>query len=150
MTLTLENVPAKRRTMKRSRPTMAEAGPHPVDIHVGSRIRLARLLSGHSQEWLADQVRLTFQQIQKYERGANRVSCSMLSEFAVALSRPIGWFFEEDPNESETVQTNDAIGGRQRLTYELTSSFSKIKNEKARTNLVGLVRAMAENSQTDA
>ena len=66
------------RKKRRSRPTVAQVGPHPVDIHVGSRVRLARLLGGKTQQWLAQQVQLTFQQVQKYERGANRISCSML------------------------------------------------------------------------
>jgi transcriptional regulator with XRE-family HTH domain len=133
------------RTKQRTRPTMAEGGPHPVDVHVGSRVRLARLLAGRTQEWLGGQVGLTFQQIQKYERGANRVSCSMLSEFATALSRPVGWFFQEGPSEHETGAPDVALGDRQRLTYELTSNFSRIKNEKARENIVGLVRAIAES-----
>jgi transcriptional regulator with XRE-family HTH domain len=133
---------------QRSRPTMAEGGPHPVDVHVGSRVRLARLLAGRTQEWLGTQVGLTFQQIQKYERGANRVSCSMLSEFATALNRPVGWFFQEGPSDVESSTPDIALGERQRLTYELTSNFSRIKNEKARENLVGLVRAIAENENS--
>jgi transcriptional regulator with XRE-family HTH domain len=129
----------------RSRPTVAEAGPHAVDVHVGSRVRLARLLGGKTQQWLAQQVSLTFQQVQKYERGTNRISCSMLSEFAAALDRPIAWFFQEGPVESAAPATIDAaVGERQRLAYELTSNFAKIKNERARQHLVALVRAFAE------
>jgi transcriptional regulator with XRE-family HTH domain len=137
--------PVQVRRKHRSRPTVAESGPHPVDVHVGSRVRLGRLLAGRTQEWLGQQVGLTFQQIQKYERGANRVSCSMLSEFATALDRPISWFFLEGPGEvAERPATDPAIGDRQRLTYELTSNFAKIRNEKARQHIVGLVRSVVE------
>ncbi len=139
----------KTRTKVRSRPTVAEGGPHPVDVHVGSRVRLARLLAGRTQEWLGAQVALTFQQIQKYERGANRVSCSMLSEFATALDRPVGWFFQDGPAENAESVPDPALGERQRLTYELTSNFAKIRNERAREHIVGLVRSVAEGD-TDA
>jgi len=136
---------AKVRLKHRSRPTVAESGPHPVDVHVGSRVRLARLLAGRTQEWLGVKVGLTFQQIQKYERGANRVSCSMLSEFAAALDRPVAWFFLEAPDDGvERPPADAAIGDRQRLTYELTSNFARIRNEKARQHIVGLVRSMTE------
>ena len=128
---------------RRSRPTLAESGPHQVDVHVGNRIRLARLLAGRTQQWLAKQVRLTFQQIQKYERGANRVSCSMLSEFAVALERPIAWFFESNDEAPISGEDDPDVVERQRLVYELTSNFSKISHEAARRQIVGLVRAIA-------
>ena len=135
---------------RRSRPTVAQVGPHPVDVHVGSRVRLARLLAGRTQQWLAAQVSLTFQQVQKYERGANRISCSMLSEFASALDRPIPWFFLEGPVEAtEAGKIDQAVGERQRLTYELTSNFAKISNEKARQHIVGLVRSVAESEPTE-
>jgi len=139
-------VPAKRSNTRR-RPTVLASGPHPVDVHVGSRIRMARLLAGVTQSTLAAGVKLTFQQIQKYERGANRVSCSMLSEFAEVLDRPVGWFFEEGEGQSPKtrIAVDPVIGERQRLTYELTSNFTKIASERAREHLVGLVRAMAES-----
>ena len=138
--------PATAPKKRRSRPTVAQVGPHPVDVHVGSRVRLARLLAGRTQQWLAAQVSLTFQQVQKYERGANRISCSMLSEFASALDRAIPWFFLEGPVEaSEAGKIDQAVGERQRLTYELTSNFAKIKNERARQHLVALVRAFADS-----
>ncbi len=138
------------RLKRRSRPTVAENGPHRVDVHVGSRVRLARLLAGRTQQWLAEKVALTFQQIQKYERGANRVSCSMLSEFAEALDRPVGWFFEDDESVFPTVEVDPAVGERQRLIYELTSNFTKIKNENDREHIVALVRAIAGGSTREA
>jgi transcriptional regulator with XRE-family HTH domain len=138
------------RKKRRSRPTVAQVGPHPVDIHVGSRVRLARLLGGKTQQWLAQQVQLTFQQVQKYERGANRISCSMLSEFATALDRPVPWFFLEGPvDAADAGKIDRAVGERQRLTYELTSNFGKIRSEPARQHLVALVRAFAESQAED-
>src|SRR3954468_5429255 len=71
-----------------------ERGPNPVDLHVGARIRMRRKLLGVSQERLADQLGLTFQQVQKYERGANRVSASKLYEIARALQTSVAYFFE--------------------------------------------------------
>jgi len=140
-------IPAKP-TRNRRRATVLQTGPHPVDVHVGKRIRIARLLSGVTQSTLAAAVKLTFQQIQKYERGANRVSCSMLSEFAAVLDRPVSWFFEAGEgkvSEPSVSSIDPVIGERQRLTYELTSSFAKIANERTREHIVGLVRAVAES-----
>lgn len=68
--------------------------PHPVDLHAGSRLRLARTSRGLSQAELAASIGVTFQQIQKYERGANRISASALFRFCARLSTPIDWFFE--------------------------------------------------------
>src|SRR5271163_5343803 len=81
--------------------------PNPVDLHVGARIRLRRRMQGVSQEKLADALGLTFQQVQKYERGANRVSASKLYEIATALQAPVSYFFDglADPSE-------DGVGGR--------------------------------------
>jgi len=79
--------------------------PNPVDLHVGARIRLRRRMQGVSQEKLADALGLTFQQVQKYERGANRVSASKLYEIAAALKAPVAYFFDglADPTtDSET------------------------------------------------
>jgi transcriptional regulator with XRE-family HTH domain len=138
---------ATTRTKTRSRPTVRDFGPHPIDVHVGSRIRTARLLAGLTQSALAAAVKLTFQQIQKYERGSNRVSCSMLSEFAEVLGRPVSWFFADGEVEGAQLSKgagDPVIGERQRLTYELTSNFSKISNERAREHLVALTRTMAE------
>src|ERR1700760_1136603 len=71
-----------------------DRGPNPVDLHVGARIRMRRKLLGVSQQALAESLGLTFQQVQKYERGANRVSASKLYEIARALHVPVPYFFE--------------------------------------------------------
>src|SRR5713226_5149805 len=77
--------------------------PNPVDLHVGARIRLRRRMQGVSQEKLADALGLTFQQVQKYERGANRVSASKLYEIAAALHAPVSYFFDglADPSSAD-------------------------------------------------
>jgi transcriptional regulator with XRE-family HTH domain len=80
--------------------------PHPVDIHVGGRIRLRRRLLGIAQSQLADDLDLTFQQIQKYERGANRVSASTLYALARLLQTPIAWFFEGLPSTDASTQAD--------------------------------------------
>lgn len=80
--------------------------PRPVDLHVGGRIRLRRKDLGMSQEALAEAIDLTFQQVQKYERGANRVSASMLHDIAIALRTPVAWFFEGLP-QGEPVEATE-------------------------------------------
>src|SRR3546814_18172810 len=74
---------------------------HPVDVHVGGRVRLRRVFLGYSQEKLANALGLTFQQIQKYERGANRISASKLYELSRILSVPVTYFFEGVESEAE-------------------------------------------------
>src|SRR5580698_3474137 len=78
--------------------------PNPIDLHVGARIRLRRRMQGVSQEKLADALGLTFQQVQKYERGANRVSASKLYEIAAALHAPVSYFFDglADPSSADS------------------------------------------------
>jgi len=78
-----------------------DAGPHPVDVHVGYRLRTRRAELGISQSALSEKTGVTYQQIQKYERGTNRISASMLFEFAGALSVSIGYFFKDLPHDSQ-------------------------------------------------
>src|SRR3954470_19795416 len=96
---------------KKSQPATANTisrrgeGPHPIDIHVGTRLRLRRTLLGLSQETLGEAVGITFQQLQKYERGANRISASRLFNLAQVLGVAVGFFFED-------LSTGEAIGKR--------------------------------------
>ena len=94
--------------------TETDRSPNPVDLHVGGRIRMRRKLLGVSQERLADDLGLTFQQVQKYERGANRVSASKLYEIAKSLQTSIAYFFEGlvDPStaRAEGVAESGEIG----------------------------------------
>ena len=86
---------------------MTEEAPNPVDVHVGRRVRLRRKELGVSQAWLADRLGLTFQQVQKYERGANRISASKLYQIASVLEVPITYFFEglDDPAAPKGAKT---------------------------------------------
>src|SRR6201981_3857131 len=85
-------------------------GPNPTDVHVGARVRWRRTLLGMSQEKLGDAIGLTFQQVQKYERGANRVGASRLFELSRVLDVPVAFFFDElDPRTAEAVPS--AVGG---------------------------------------
>jgi transcriptional regulator with XRE-family HTH domain len=129
--------------------------PNPVDLHVGGRVRMRRKLLGVSQEQLADSLGLTFQQVQKYERGANRVSASKLYEIARTLQVPVSFFFDglADPMEGSD---NDEIGQQaERIVQEflttpegleLAEVFPKIGRGRVRRQVLDLVRAMAEEA----
>ena len=81
------------------------AGPHPVDVHVGKQLQAQRTLCGMSQTELADKIGVTFQQLQKYERGTNRLSASRLWQFSKALGVPISHFFEGLDGKAESADT---------------------------------------------
>ena len=83
-----------RKKLRRRSYTVGEFGPRPVDVHVGGRVKARRTLIGMSQEELGKHVGLTFQQIQQYEKGGNRISASRLWQFSLILGQPIPWFFE--------------------------------------------------------
>ncbi len=83
-----------RRKLRPRSYTVSESGPRPVDVHVGGRVRARRTLIGMSQKELGKRVGLTFQMIQKYEKGMNRIGASRLWHFSLILGQPISWFFE--------------------------------------------------------
>ena len=123
---------------------------NPVDLHVGARIRMRRRLQGVSQEKLAEALGLTFQQVQKYERGANRVSASKLYEIAAMLRAPVAYFFDglADPaGEAD----DDSRGGDERAVHaflmtseglELARSFTQVPRGRVRRRLLELIRAL--------
>jgi transcriptional regulator with XRE-family HTH domain len=132
---------------------MAGKKPNPVDAHVGSRVRLRRMLLGMSQERLGESMGLTFQQVQKYEKGVNRIGASRLFQISKILDVPVQFFFEEAPNlldgnrvrgmaepESETFIL-EFLNSREGL--ELNRAFVKIGEAKVRKSIVELVRALA-------
>jgi len=123
-------------------------GPNPVDRHVGLRIRMRRKELGISQERLAESIGLTFQQVQKYERAANRVSASKLWEMSRALSTNIGYFYEGlgDANEPPGANVPREMMQDFLLTpegIELAAVFPKIAKGRVRRKILDLVRAMA-------
>src|SRR5512147_2724158 len=79
---------------------MAKKAPNPIDKHVGSRVRMRRMMLGMSQEKLGDALDLTFQQVQKYEKGTNRIGASRLQQISHILQVPVAFFFEGAPNVS--------------------------------------------------
>jgi len=130
-----------------------ERSPNPVDLHVGARIRMRRKVLGVSQEKLAEELGLTFQQVQKYERGANRVSASKLYEIARALSSPVSYFFDglSDPSVGGARATHD---GAEQFMHdflmtpeglELAAAFPKIRRGRVRRRLLDLVRCMVDS-----
>ena len=114
-------------------------GPDPIDIAVGARIRARRKVQNLSQSHVAQQLGLTFQQIQKYERGVNRVSASKLVQIAGLLGTSVAWLVGEDEGGSTDQWTILGETG----AMELLQSFSELKSPRARNALVRLARAMA-------
>jgi transcriptional regulator with XRE-family HTH domain len=132
-----------------------ERHPNPIDLHVGARIRMRRKILGVSQERLAEDLGLTFQQIQKYERGANRVSASKLYEIAKSLQSSVGYFFE---GLADTTGEGVAEGGEPFVHdflmtsegLELAGLFPRISRAKVRRRILELVRSMAEEDAATA
>lgn len=121
--------------------------PNPIDTYVGSRIRMQRLLNGMSQEKLGDALGLTFQQVQKYEKGTNRVGASRLQQISSALRVTPGFFFEGVPNAGGDKRANDANPMPNYVTdflatadgLALIKSFIRISSPKLRRAIVALV-----------
>jgi transcriptional regulator with XRE-family HTH domain len=120
--------------------------PNPIDVHVGKRIRMRRLFLGMNQETLANALGLTFQQVQKYEGGANRVSASRLSAMADILDVPIAFFFGDLQSDDGT-QTPAEQEARQRMerpeTIELVRLYYSIPDLKVREQFLEMVKAVA-------
>jgi transcriptional regulator with XRE-family HTH domain len=121
--------------------------PEPVDKHVGSRVRMRRLMLGMSQEKLADAIGLTFQQVQKYEKGTNRMGSSRLHQIANVLQVPVPFFFEgaSGPSNKGSVQPeviSDFLSTADGLA--LVRAFMKLSNETLRRDIVRLVHTIAE------
>jgi transcriptional regulator with XRE-family HTH domain len=122
--------------------------PNPVDVHVGSRVRLRRTLLGMSQEKLGDALGLTFQQVQKYERGANRVGASRLYDLSRVLDVPVSYFFDEFGDQSATpgeatadpYQPNPMM---KRETLELVRAYLRIADPQIKRRVFELTKALA-------
>jgi transcriptional regulator with XRE-family HTH domain len=124
--------------------------PHPVDVHVGSRLRQRRTSMGMSQEKLGDAIGLTFQQVQKYERGTNRIGASRLFELSRVLDVPVGFFFEEielipsaGPGMSEAAPPRFEPQETKREQLELARIYQRIGDSQVRRRLFELARAVA-------
>jgi transcriptional regulator with XRE-family HTH domain len=129
--------------------------PNPIDVHVGARVRLRRTLLGMSQEKLGDAIGLTFQQVQKYERGTNRIGASRLFDLSRVLDVPVSFFFDElDPalatdsilpdGLSETPAASyEANRVLKRETLELVRAYQRIPDPLTRRRLFDLAKAVA-------
>jgi transcriptional regulator with XRE-family HTH domain len=133
--------------------------PHPVDVLVGRRVRLRRTLLGMSQEKLGDAIGLTFQQVQKYERGSNRIGSSRLWELSQVLDVPVGFFFEghdgADGHAEAAPEAGDGGGApsdriADRETMELVRAFRRIRDAGVRRRIYDLIKAMAVADAVDA
>ncbi len=141
-----------------------ESRASPIDAHVGSRIRLRRTLLGLSQERLGDALGLTFQQVQKYERGINRVGASRLFDLARVLDVPISFFFDDMPEPLASTAPNlamAALGGvaetqqgygsdsvmNRRETVELVRAYYRISDAAVRKRVFELIRSLAPDPQ---
>ncbi len=131
---------------RRKRRTVAEFGPHPVDVHVGGRVRLRRTLLGMSQEKLGEALELTFQQVQKYERGMNRISASRLYQLCHVLDVPIEYFFEEREEGRPAPSPDNVMVKRE--TLELVRAYFRIRDPKVRGDLRRLAIAMAKSARS--
>lgn len=131
--------------------------PDPIDVHVGSRVRLRRTLLGLSQESLAQSLDLTFQQVQKYERGSNRIGASRLVRIADVLGIEASWFFDEMPEEiagfgakgmseeGEPYQADKTMLRRE--TLEFVRNVAQIEDGDVKDKLVQLIEALAKASE---
>jgi transcriptional regulator with XRE-family HTH domain len=129
---------------------------HPVDIFVGKKIKQRRAMIGASQSNVAEELGVTFQQVQKYERGVNRVSCSRLYDFAKVLRVPITFFFEGFQNEMGDVkygfaendsnanfEKEDLVDSKE--TKTLLREYYKITDTAKRKHVLEIIKAMAKN-----
>ena len=131
---------------------LAKKAPNPIDKHVGSRVRMRRMMLSMSQEKLGDALGLTFQQVQKYEKGTNRIGASRLQQISNTLQVPVAFFFEGAPNlpgqsvagmreapspayVSDFLATSDGLA--------LTKAFMRIKEQKLRRRIVDLVEQIS-------
>ncbi len=132
--------------------------PNPVDVHVGARVRLRRTLLGMTQTGLGQAIGLTFQQVQKYERGVNRIGSSRLYDLARVLDVPVNFFFDEMPKEiaskSGAASSGAAEGAEafdpdivsKRETLELVRAYYKIENSLVRKRLFEMVKALGKSA----
>lgn len=139
-------------------PADREGRPSPIDVHVGSRIRLRRTLLGMSQERLGEALGLTFQQVQKYERGVNRVGASRLFDLSRVLDVPISFFFDDMPDSLTNTfggqhgrrvggfpETQDGFGDdtlNRRETLELVRAYYRITDPAVRKRVFDLIKSM--------
>lgn len=136
---------------------MTKKTPNPIDRHVGSRVRMRRMMISMSQEKLGERLGITFQQVQKYEKGTNRIGASRLQQIASILGVPVSLFFEGAPDSQATAagfadSGNPAYVSDFLATAEglaLSKAFMKVSDPKLRRRIVDLVEAMVADTDKD-
>jgi transcriptional regulator with XRE-family HTH domain len=130
--------------------------PNPIDIHVGSRVRLRRMMLGMSQEKLGEQLGITFQQIQKYEKGSNRIGASRLQNIARVLSVPVAFFFDGAPGSTAAAGMEEPQSANFVVDFlsssegiQLNKAFLQINDAKLRRRIIDLIRAVAGHETED-
>ena len=118
-----------------------------VDDHVGERIRTRRTELGLTQEELAQRLKISYQQIQKYETGANRISAGRLYEISQQLDVDVSYFF--DAFQADAASTNLPHGGRNRAAIDLVRNFQDITDENLRSAVANLLKAMKDKQPRD-
>jgi transcriptional regulator with XRE-family HTH domain len=136
---------------------MAKKAPNPIDKHVGSRVRMRRMMLAMSQEKLGDALGLTFQQVQKYEKGTNRIGASRLQQISHILKVPVAFFFEGAPSSSAEEPLDDLAEAPSPAYVSdflatsdglaLTKAFMRIGDSKLRRRIVDLVEQIATNDK---
>ncbi|KQT83934.1 helix-turn-helix transcriptional regulator [Aurantimonas sp. Leaf443] len=131
--------------------------PNPIDQHVGSRVRLRRTMLGMSQEKLGESLGITFQQIQKYEKGSNRIGASRLQRISEVLNVPVSYFFEDAPGSGGAGGLHepaapdyvaDFLSSSEGL--QLTRAFIRISDPKVRRRIIDLVKSFADAAEADS
>jgi transcriptional regulator with XRE-family HTH domain len=128
--------------------------PNPIDVHVGSRVRLRRMMLSMSQEKLGESLGITFQQIQKYEKGTNRIGASRLQHIARVLSVPVSYFFEDAPGQADVAAVASPGMAESSASFvvdflssseglQLNRAFVRVKDPKVRRRIIDLIRAVA-------
>jgi len=157
------------KTKKSSRGRTPTGQPNPIDVHVGNRVRLRRTLLGMSQEKLGTLLGLTFQQVQKYERGTNRVGASRLWDIANVLNVPVSFFYEDMSKDTESLSPRMFSIPQERMdvlaeekeefsidpmkrqeTIELVKAYYKINNRVAAKNLFDLIVSMSKSTNNQS
>lgn len=144
---------------KSSRGRTPSGKPNPIDVHVGSRVRLRRTLMGITQEKLGEALGLTFQQVQKYERGSNRIGASRLFDLARVLEVPVGFFYDdmpvdvslnspsqinESPNSEGVMDNYKGDPVLKRETLELVRAYYRITDQDVRKRVYELAKALGD------
>ncbi|MDR3467542.1 MAG: helix-turn-helix domain-containing protein [Xanthobacteraceae bacterium] len=136
---------------------MSAKAPNPVDKYVGSRVRMRRIMLGMSQEKLGEALDLTFQQVQKYEKGTNRIGASRLQQISDILQVPVSFLFEGGPTANPAAEGSSAAPSPAYVSdflatsegLALTRAFTRIRDAKLRRSIVDMVEQIAAREEPD-